>query len=337
MNIDIPKVISGTSLLGNLYRELPHDAKKAIVAAYIEACEGTPMFDCAGKYGAGLALESLGKCLKELAVEKNKVLISNKLAWVRKPLTTPEPMFERGIWHNLTHDAEQNISYKGILRCFEEGNELLGDYRAQIVSVHDPDEYLAAAKDENDYKKRYNDIIEAYQALVELKNKGMVTGVGIGAKDWKAIQLISKDIQLDWVMIANSYTIYSHPKELIDFIAWLHQQGITIINSAVFHGGFLMGSDYFNYVQLNKDLPEHKKYYDWRDRFFTLCKAYNVEPAAAAIYFALHVPGIKSIALNSSNPDRVRQNISMANIEIPRDFWNRMKEDGLIDEDYPYL
>lgn len=337
MQLQLPKVISGTSLLGNLYKEMAHEEKRAIVNAYIQASESTPLFDSAGKYGAGLALESLGKCLKDLGIQKNQVLISNKLAWVRKPLVTPEPTFEKGIWHNLKHDAEQQISYDGILRCFEEGNELLGDYAAQLVSVHDPDEYLAAATNESDYEKRYDDILEAYRALTDLKNKGVVAGVGIGAKDWRSIEKIAKDVPLDWVMIANSYTIYHHPKELVDFVSSLHEQNISVINSAVFHGGFLMGSDYFNYIQLDRNNPEHKHYYNWRDRFNSLCTEYNVEPAAAAIYFGLHVPGVKSIALNSSNPKRVQHNLQMANAEIPAAFWQQMKEEQLIDNNYPHL
>lgn len=98
-----------------------------------------------------------------------------------------------------------------------------------------------------------------------------------------------------------------------------------------------MGSDYFNYIQLSRENPEHASYYKWRDRFNELCTEYNITPPAAAIYFGLHIPGVKSIALNSSNPKRVRHNIEMANAEIPAVFWQRMKEDGLIDKDYSHL
>lgn len=335
--MQIPKVCSGTSLLGNLYNELPYREKLAIVKEYIDASPGLPLFDSAGKYGAGLALEELGKCLRDLAVNKDEVLISNKLAWVRQPLTTPEPTFEKGIWRNLKFDATQKISYDGILECFEQGNELLGGYIPQLVSVHDPDEYLAAATDEINYKKRYTDILEAYRALSDLKAKGIVTGVGIGAKDWHAIEKISKDIQLDWVMIANSLTIYNHPKDLLDFVENLRQQNITIINSAVFHGGFLTGGDYFNYVLLNRENPAHKHYYTWRDKLYAVCQEFNIEPSAAAIYFGLHIPGIKSIALNSSNPARVRKNVAMGDLQIPQNFWQRMKAEKLIDPEYPHL
>lgn len=337
MQVNLPKVVMGTTPLGNLYKAPSHQEKLSIVKAYIDACPNVPMFDSAGKYGAGLALEELGICLNELGISPNEVLISNKLAWVRKPLTTPEPTFEPGVWHDLKYDAEQKISYQGILDCYENGNELLGNYNSQFASVHDPDEYLDAAINEDDYKKRYDDILEAYRALQDLKLKGIVKGIGIGAKNWRSIEKVSKDVKLDWVMIANSYTIYNHPKELVAFVEQLHQNNVAIINSAVFHGGFLMGSDYFNYTQLHRDNPNHKKYYDWRDRFFELCKSENIEPSVAAIQFGLQVPGIKSIALSSTNPQRVQKNIEMANTTIPSSFWKLMKEHGLIDMAYPHV
>lgn len=333
----LPKVISGTSLLGNLYKELSFEKKLAIVKEYIDATPGLPMFDSAGKYGAGLALEELGKCLEALGVKKDAVQISNKLAWVRKPLTTPEPTFEKGIWANLKFDAEQKISFNGILECYNQGKELLGGYETQFVSVHDPDEYLEAAKDADDKARRYQDVLEAYRALADLKEKGLVEAIGIGAKDWRSIQLIEKDVKLDWVMIANSLTIYSHPKELLEFVEYLKNKGIAVINSAVFHGGFLMGSDFFNYVELDRENTEHRQYYNWRDKFFALCYEFKIKPAAAAISFAVNIPGITGIALNSSNPKRVHENVEMANAEISALFWQRMKAGGLIEEDYPYL
>jgi D-threo-aldose 1-dehydrogenase len=103
-----------------------------------------------------------------LNVNPSDVLISNKLGWLRTELKTAEPTFEPGVWRNLKHDAVQQISYDGILECYEQGNNLLGDYRAELVSVHDPDEYLAAAEDEQERAQHYRDILEAYRALNEL-------------------------------------------------------------------------------------------------------------------------------------------------------------------------
>ena len=151
-SIQLPPVIFGTAGLGNIYEVTPYEIKKQIIKECVSHAPGIPMFDTAGKYGAGLALEILGKCLSELSVAKDAVLISNKLGWYQTALTTPEPTFEKGIWMGLKNDAVQKISYDGILECFEQGNELLGEYNSQMISIHDPDEYLAAATDEADDK-----------------------------------------------------------------------------------------------------------------------------------------------------------------------------------------
>jgi D-threo-aldose 1-dehydrogenase len=330
--ICLPKVIFGTSGLGNLYVALPDEAKCGIVAESVRCSPKPAVFDSAGKYGAGLALESLGRSLTQLNIKPSDVLISNKLGWLRTPLTTAEPTFEPGVWRDLKYDAVQHISYEGILKCYEQGNELLGGYRAELVSVHDPDEYLNAAKDGREQAQRYQDILAAYQALNELKRDGEVKGIGVGSKDWRIIKKIALDVKLDWVMIANSMTIHSHPHELVEFMQELEKQGTLIINSAVFNGGFLTGSNYYNY-QL-KDPIEHKSLYHWRELFYQLCTDHKIKPANACFAFGLNAPGVKSIALNTTNADRVAQNIALASLKIPAGFWKRMKEYGLIEESY---
>ena len=328
--IKLPPVIFGTSGLGNIYHDTPYETKLAIVRECVKNAKGLPMFDSAGKYGAGLALEMLGKCLKELNVKPNEVLISNKLAWYQVPLTTPEPTFEKGVWVNINHDAVQRISYQGILDCFEQGNELLGDYSSQMASVHDPDEYLATAKSKEEEDKLYNDILDAYLALAELKAQGKVNSIGVGSKQWRVIQRISKDVDLDWVMIANSLTLHSHPKELIDFIAELHKKNVSIINSAVFNGGFLIGGDHYNYKYVDKTSEKGEVLYGWRERFFALCESFNITPAEACFNFGFNIPGVTSVALSTTRPEKVKGNIEMATKEIPQAFWEAMEKEGLI-------
>ena len=330
--ISLPKVIFGTSGLGNLYVALSDVAKCAIVAESVRCSPKPVVFDSAGKYGAGLALESLGRALKELNVDPKDVLISNKLGWLRTELTTAEPTFEPGVWCDLKHDAVQRISYEGILECYEQGNELLGDYRAELISIHDPDEYLAAAKNEPDQIQRYRDILEAYRALNELRDQGKVKGIGVGSKDWRIIKRIAHDVKLDWVMIANSMTIHSHPGELVEFMQHLENQGTLIINSAVFNGGFLTGADYYNY-QLTDPVKDSGLYH-WREQFYQLCTGYKIKPADACVAFGLNAPGVKSIALNTTKAERVAQNVAVASLKILAEFWSEMKERGLIDKSY---
>lgn len=324
--INLPKVIFGTSGLGNLYVALDESSKRDIVQECIRYSPGLTVFDTAGKYGAGLALEALGNCLRQLNVKKEDVLISNKLGWYRVPLRTEEPTFEPGVWRDIHHDAEQRISYDGILECFEQGNELLNGYDATFVSVHDPDEYMAAAADEKDAQDRFEHIREAYRALFELKAKGKVKAIGVGAKNWHFIKKITDEIRLDWVMIANSMTLHSHPQDLQDYMKTLAKNNVAIMNSAVFNGGFLTGGEYYNYKLVTDKDPAHRRLLEWRRQFFLLCEKYNIQPAHACVQFALHVPGVTSIALSTTRASKVKGNVEMATVRIPGAFWEEMKE-----------
>ena len=337
IHLSLPPIVFGTSGLGNLFVALEEQEKLNIVSECVRLSKKKAVFDTAGKYGAGLALETLGKCLNQLQIPQEDVIISNKLGWLRTKLKTKEPTFEPGVWKNLKYDAVQNISYDGIIDCFEQGNELLGGYVPQMVSVHDPDEYINNAKDHHHAEELYNDVLEAYDALHDLKTHGEVQFIGVGAKDWEIIKRIAGDIQLDWIMIANSMTIKSHPKELLDFIVEMEANGVYVINSAVFHSGFLVGSNYFDYRLIEKGTLQNDALYRWRDHFFEKCDKFNVMPSEACVQFSLNVPGVKSITLNTTNSARVQSNLRMTNTNIPLEFWQELKINDLIELDFASL
>ena len=158
----MPRVVFGSTCLGNLFVQMTDESKAELVREWFRCMPKPVAIDSAGKYGAGLALEVIQRELTNLGIEPAEVVISNKLAWRRIPLTASEPTFEPGVWIGLEHDAVQEISYDGILRCYEDGCRMLGDYEQALVSVHDPDEYLAAATDADDRRRRLDDIVEAY-------------------------------------------------------------------------------------------------------------------------------------------------------------------------------
>jgi D-threo-aldose 1-dehydrogenase len=333
--LHIPRLVFGTSCLGNLYEALSVDTKLAISRQWFEHVPAPVALDSAGKYGAGLALEVIGANLREMGVPPEQVLISNKLGWLRTPLATAEPTFEPGVWAGLEHDAVQRLGHAGILDCWEQGCELLGEpYRPQLASVHDPDEHLAAANGDADRRRRMDDVLEAYRALRELKQRGEVRAIGVGAKDWRVVQEISAAVELDWVMLANSLTIYRHPAELVEFVASLAARGVGVINSAVFHAGFLVGGRFFDYRVVSPDDPADRELFTWRDRFFALCRRHKVAPDAACVQFALSPPGVVAVAMNTSDPAKIARNAATVDAAIPPEFWAEAKANGLIRPDF---
>jgi D-threo-aldose 1-dehydrogenase len=325
-----PRIVFGTTPLGNIYRVVPEETKRELVAEWFRHAEAPVFVDSAGKYGAGLALESLGRHLASLGIAPADVVISNKLAWKRTPLLTPEPTFEPGAWFGLEHDAVQRISYEGILECHEEGNQLLGGYEARVVSVHDPDEYLAAADSKADDERRFRDLLEAYRALYELRAAGKADAVGVGAKNWLSIQrLHDAGVRFDWVMFANSYTVMRHPAELRRFMETLAREGVAIVNSAVFHGGFLTGGEFFDYRKVTRD--SDPALFDWRDRFEALCGRFALAPAAAAAAYARSAPGVVALALSTSQPERVAGMVELARAEVSGEFRAALVSEGLVE------
>ncbi len=333
-----PQVIYGTSYLGNLYTALPYGAKLDLMKKWFECTDTPVVIDSAGKYGAGLALEIIGQGLADLDIDPEDIIISNKLGWYRIPLSTDEPTFEPGAWADLENDCIQTFGYDEIIKCYEQGNELLGGtYRSEVVSIHDPDEYLLAAQDHSEREKRVLEILESYRALFDLKEKGLVKAIGIGSKDWTIIRELYQEVPFDWVMFANSFTVFSHPSELLQFMDHLDERGVGIINSAVFHGGFLTGGNKFDYQDVDPASEKGQIIYRWRNAFNSICDQHGVVPGDACLHFGLSHPAIVSIALNTSKPEKMNRNVEIIQREIPASFWSALKEEGLIDPAYHYL
>jgi D-threo-aldose 1-dehydrogenase len=144
-------------------------------------------------------------------------------------------------------------------------------------------------------------------------------------------------VDLDWVMLANSFTLYTHPTDLVTFMDQLHQKQIAIINAAVFNAGFLIGGDFFNYRKLDPNDADDREKFDWRERFFVLCKAHHVKATEVCIQFGKSHPGVVSLALSASEPRHIQENVAAIEVEIPVEFWNSIKVAGLINSNYPYL
>ena len=98
-----------------------------------------------------------------------------------------------------------------MMDCYEEGNALLGKYEAKVVSVHDPDEYLAAATDDANRARREGDILEAYRALAELKEAGKVLSIGVGAKDITCIDWLCEHVQVRVICVYHGRRVVSIP------------------------------------------------------------------------------------------------------------------------------
>lgn len=336
-NLNMPRVVFGATCLGNLFVAMTDEQKLNLIREWFEQVPKPVAIDTAGKYGAGLSLEVLGRDLAALNIKPDEVIISNKLAWRRTPLKGDEPTFEPGVWIGLEHDAVQDISHDGILRCHEDGCRMLGAYKPKLVSVHDPDEYLASATNGKDRNRRLDDICNAYRALEKLRDAGEVTAVGVGAKDWRIVRELDGHCRFDWVMMANSFTIMHHPPELLEFISSLNRRNIALINSAVTHGGFLVGGKFLDYREIDPADAADAKMLEWRQQFTEVCQYFDLSPYDVAVAFGVSHPAVTSVALSTSQANRVASMVVAANKQPSPAIWSELRTRGLIDGQYAHL
>lgn len=159
----------------------------------------------------------------------------------------------------------------------------------------------------------------------------------MGAKDWTVIRALLEAVPLDWVMLACSFTVCRHPRGVVDFVDRLQREGIGVVNSAVFHAGFLTGGAFFDYRRLDPASEADRPLFEWRDRFREVCRAHDVSPAAACVSFALSHPGVACVALNTSRPQQVRANVELGEARPAARFWSALKDAGLVRRDYPHV
>ena len=79
----LPRVVFGTGSLGNQFEALSDETKLEVSREWFKYAARPVFLDTAGKYGAGFALEVIGRNLRQLALDPADVVISNKLAWKR--------------------------------------------------------------------------------------------------------------------------------------------------------------------------------------------------------------------------------------------------------------
>ncbi|MEX0612281.1 MAG: aldo/keto reductase [Pirellulales bacterium] len=291
----VPPILFGSCALGNVRRVIPEQTKLEICGDWFRHVAPPVFIETSNQHGDGMALKGLRRALRRLEIAPEEMVIAAKLGW-----------------------KNGRINRDTVLAAWNETCQPLGDdYRPQLIAID------------------VSDFLEAHSALEELKAAGTVAGIGAVAQDWRLLKDLVAAINLDWVQLAGSFTVMRHPPELRQFMSDLAERRIAIINSAVFHGGFLVGASQFNNRAVNVNDPADSSLLAWRKAFTALCHGHSVRLSHACIQFALSAPGVVAVALDTSRPNRVAENVESVVTKVPDAFWLAMKEERLLEEDYP--
>jgi D-threo-aldose 1-dehydrogenase len=121
-----------------------------------------------------------------------------------------------------------------------------------------------------------------------------------------------------------------HVPDLVQFMDSLAARQVPIVLGGVFQEGFLVGGQRLDNQDLNPDDPRDARQLAWRKSFVALCQGHGISPAHACIQFAMSAPGAVAVAINTSRPERVAENIRSVLTSAPDALWESMKEEGLL-------
>ncbi|MGW2216905.1 aldo/keto reductase [Nonomuraea sp. NPDC001684] len=303
--IDLPRVGLGGAPLGNLYQAVSGEQARATVDAAWDS--GVRLFDTAPHYGLGLSERRLGAAL----AERSGYVLSTKVGRLVVPsrVRDDDEMFDVPVGLG----REWDFSADGVRDSLEDSLARLGLPEIDIALIHDPDDHLEQA------------LAEAYPALAELREQGVVKAIGVGMNQWQAPLRFVRETGVDVVMLAGRYTLLDQSGlPLLDECA---ERGVRVLAAGVFNSGLLATpapSGTFDYA------PAPAPLLDRATRIAAVCERHGVSLPQAAMAFPLRHPAVASIVLGARAPEEVLANAALWSRPVPEELWLELAGEGLL-------
>ena len=292
--------------LGGVF--LAVDARPGEATALIDraASLGVRYFDTAPLYGNG---ESERRYREPLArLDRSDFVLSTKIGRrLREDAGGSEP------WHF-------DFSREGALRSFESSLERLGVDHIDILLVHDPDDHEDQA------------LREAFPALIELREQGLVGAIGAGMNQWEMELRFARELPLDCFLLAGRYTLLEQGA-LAEFLLYCEANGISVIAGGPYNSGIL-ASDLEDTASYNYRAAPVEKL-DHARAIKAVCDRHGVPLKAAALQFILAHPAIAAVIPGAASVAEVEENARMVEAPIPAGLWVELKDAGLLDPAAP--
>ena len=266
----------GASSLGGVF----HAIKEAeAVEAVFTAIEGGINFiDVSPYYGHYKAETVLGKALKD--IPRDKYYLSTKVGRYGKDGVNT--------W---------DYSAKRAMESVYESMERLNIEHIDLINVHDIE-----------FADLRQVAEETLPALVELRDKGVVSHVGITDLQPENLQWVIEHIPAGTVESVLCFCHYSLNDDLLtEYFDWFEERGIGIINASPLSMGLLSSRGVPDWHPADRRLVEACA----RAAAHCAAKGYPIEKLA--IQYSLSNPRIATTLFSSANPANVRRNIELAN------------------------
>lgn len=328
MRITIPSRIGfGTAPLGNMYREIPETEALATVEAAWQS--GIRYFDAAPLYGAGLAELRLGEALARhprneyvLGTKVGRLILDEVESTTARDLGEKGGLFEHGLPNRIVYDYTET----GTLRSIEDSLERLRTDHLDYVWIHDPavDFHGEAWRDVFDIA-----MSGAAKALTRLREEGVIKAWGLGVNRVEPCELAIERADPDGFLLAGRYTLLDHASALEKLMPAAQARGLGIIVGGPYNSGLLAGGTHYEYQKAPQAMIDRV------EQIKAICLHYGVDIRAAALAFSLAHPAVAGVIPGASRPERIAENLALANSAIPAALWDELKSAGVISAHAP--
>lgn len=195
--------------------------------------------------------------------------------------------------------------------------EVLGVDHLDLCHIHEPEpEQLSAALKPGG----------AMEALVALREEGVIRAIGIGVQDHELHRRAVETGHLDVCMMVNDYTLLR--QDVQDVFDLARDNGLGLVNGAALAMGLLSGRDPGSigtprWTPPADEVAAAKRVYGW-------CAEHDVSVLALALQFSLRQRAFDCTLLGAATADEVIGCWEALNMEIPEQVWTALPE--LLDE-----
>ncbi len=281
----------GASSLGGVFHGIKES--EAIEAVHVAVDGGMNFIDVSPYYGHYKAETVLGKALRE--IPRDKYLLSTKVGRYGK-------------------DGVNTWDYSGkrATESVYESMERLGIDHIDLINVHDI-EFQASLP--GGLQKVVD---ETLPALVELREKGLVSHVGITDLQLKNLKWVVDHAPAGTVESILNFCHYCLcDDEMTDYLDYFEERGIGVINASPLSMGLLSERGVPDWHPAPKPLVEACQ------RAMQHCKAKGTPIEKLAIQYSVSNPRVTTTLFSSANPANVKRNLEWSKEPID---WDLVKE-----------
>ena len=291
---------------------------------------GARYFDTAPHYGQGLSEHRFGAGLRDR--QRDTFLLSTKVGRLLTP-SRGAPSAQNGYVDVLPFVQHYDYTGEGVLRSLEDSLQRLGMSRIDVVYIHDID----AATHGDAQPQYFRQMLRgALPTLAALKAAGTIGGYGLGVNDVEICLETLRHADLDVILLAGRYTL-ADQSALAQLLPECVRRDVAIVLGGPFNSGILASGSaprdgsrpHFNYAHAPGDVVARVACIE------EICAEYAVPLKAAALQFPTGHPAIACVLPGARSSAEFDDNVAMARLPIPTDFWKALRERSLVDPSAP--